>query len=287
MDFCSLLKSSSRKFNSIVCLGLDPVLDSIPLDKGSPGERIRSFYETMLNTMARRNIMPAAVKPNYAFYAQYGLEGIGALTTVIDVCRGLGLPVILDVKRGDIGATAEAYAREAYDFFKADAVTLSPFLGFDSIGPFFSLYPEKGAYILNKTSNRSSGELQDLIVDGEPLHQRLSRKIVEWHRPGMGAVVGATYPGELSGICGIFIESGLEVPLLIPGIGSQGGSVEAVCRALGRHPDPSIHRINSSSAINYAYRQRPELRFDDAAAVALSDLNEEVRSFPGILEGGA
>jgi len=186
MDFCSLLRSSSLKFNSIVCLGLDPVLDTIPIEKGSPGERIRSFYETMLNTMARRNIMPAAVKPNYAFYAQYGLDGIGSLAAIIDACRGLGLPVILDVKRGDIGATAEAYAREAYDFFNADAVTLSPYLGFDSIEPFFSRYPDKGAYILNKTSNKSSGELQDVLVDGEPLYLRVSRKIVEWHRPGMG-----------------------------------------------------------------------------------------------------
>lgn len=279
MDFCSLLRSSSLKFNSIVCLGLDPVLDTIPIEKGSPGERIRSFYETMLNTMARRNIMPAAVKPNYAFYAQYGLDGIGSLAAIIDACRGLGLPVILDVKRGDIGATAEAYAREAYDFFNADAVTLSPYLGFDSIEPFFSRYPDKGAYILNKTSNKSSGELQDVLVDGEPLYLRVSRKIVEWHRPGMGAVVGATYPEELASIGGIFIPSGRDIPLLIPGVGSQGGSVEAVCSALGRYPDPLIHRINSSSAINYAYRQRPELRFDDAAATALSALNDEIHSF--------
>lgn len=279
MDYCSLLRSSSRRFNSIVCLGLDPVLGNIPLEKGSPGERIRSFYETMLNTMARRNILPGAVKPNYAFYAQYGLDGIGTLAAVIDACRGLGLPVILDVKRGDIGTTAEAYSREAYDFFNADAVTLSPYLGLDSIEPFFTNYPDRGAYILNKTSNRSSGELQDLVIDGEPLYLRVSKKIVEWHRPGMGAVVGATYPEELLSIGGVFIDSGLEIPLLIPGIGSQGGSVEAVCSALRLHPDVTIHRINSSSAINYAYRQRPDLRFDDAAAAALAVLNDEINSF--------
>ncbi len=282
MDYCSLLRSSARKFNSIVCLGLDPVLGNIPVEKGSPGERIRSFYETMLNTMARRNILPAAVKPNYAFYAQYGLDGIGTLAAVIDACRGLGLPVILDVKRGDIGSTAEAYSREAYEFFNADAVTLSPYLGFDSIEPFLTNYPAKGAYILNKTSNKSSGELQDLVIEGEPLFLWVSKKIVEWHRPGIGAIVGATYPEELVSIGNIFIKSGLDIPLLIPGIGSQGGSVEAVCSALRLHPDFSLHRINSSSAINYAYRQRPDLRYDDAAASALAALNDEINSFLGM-----
>ncbi len=125
----------------------------------------------------------------------------------------------------------EAYSREAYDFFNADAVTLSPYLGLDSIEPFFTNYPDKGAYILNKTSNRSSGELQDLVVDGEPLYLRVSKKIVEWHRPGMGAVVGATYPEELLGIGGVFIDSGLEIPFFYRAA-FPGGSVEAVCSAL-------------------------------------------------------
>jgi orotidine-5'-phosphate decarboxylase len=115
MNYLDLLRQSSDRFGSLVCLGLDPVLENIPLE-GTPGERILEFYETMISRMVSAKVCPSAVKPNYAFYAQYGLEGISALKKVIDICREAGLPVILDVKRGDIGTTARAYAGEAMTF---------------------------------------------------------------------------------------------------------------------------------------------------------------------------
>jgi orotidine 5'-phosphate decarboxylase subfamily 2 len=141
VKYIELLRHAAEKFGSIVCLGLDPVIESIPLKKGTPGERIVVFYEKILNKMLQKRSYAAAVKPNYAFYAQYGLDGIEALVRVIGMYRGEGFPVILDVKRGDIGTTAEAYAKEAYDFFGADGVTLSPYLGYDSISPFIEGYP--------------------------------------------------------------------------------------------------------------------------------------------------
>ncbi len=276
MNYIEKLRHAAEKFNSIVCLGLDPVIENIPLSEGTPGERIVVFYEKILNRMLQKRSYAAAVKPNYAFYAQYGIDGIEALVRVIGLYRGEGFPVILDVKRGDIGTTAEAYAKEAYDFFGADCVTLSPYLGYDSISPFIKGYPDKGCYILNKTSNKSSGEIQDVVINGGPFYLHVSKKIIEWHHPGMGAVVGATYPEELKRIAGLFSASGKEIPLLIPGVGKQGGSAKEVVEILKAVSDIKIHRINSSSAINYAYKDYPGVSFDDAAVRALDMLNSEI-----------
>lgn len=279
MNYLDTLKKSSRRFNSIVCLGLDPVMEDIPLS-GSPEEIIPRFYGDILNRMIQTRTCPSAVKPNYAFYAQYGMGGIKALSAVIDMYREEGFPVILDVKRGDIGKTAQAYAVEAFDFFKADAVTLSPLLGYDSISPFIKAYPDRGYYILTRTSNASASEIQDRHMDsGEPLYEYLARKIIDWYHPGIASVAGATYPEQLERIAGIFKESGKEIPFLIPGIGTQGGSVSDVMAVLRTTPDVSIHRINSSSAINYAYKKRTSLSYDMAAVEELKNLNEEIGTF--------
>ncbi len=275
MNYLQQLKESSDKFKSIVCLGLDPVLDDIP-ESGSPGEQIFKFYENILNKLIQKNTFPASVKPNYAFYAQYGIEGIEALLKVIKIYKDQGLPVILDVKRGDIGKTAKAYANEAFDFFNADAVTLSPYLGYDSISPFIDNFPDKGYYILTKTSNKSSGEIQDIEYKGKPLFFFMGEKLIEWYSHGIGSVIGATYTEQLSDISKIFINSQKEIPLLIPGIGSQGGSLEDVMSILKTYPDIRIHRINSSSAINYAYKNYTQLNYSDAAVIALEKLNNDI-----------
>lgn len=276
MNYLDLLKKSSEGFNSIVCLGLDPVLEDIPIKSGSDFERIYNFYEEILNKILQRKIYPAAVKPNYAFYAQYGIEGLKALLAVGKLYKSAGFPLILDAKRGDIGKTAEAYAREAFQFFDADAVTLSPFLGLDSIRPFIKNYPKKGYYILNKTSNKSSGDFQDISIKGTPLYLIVSKKIIQWYHPGIGAVVGATYPDQLKSITKIFSESKLEIPYLIPGIGSQGGSIIEVIKVIKTYSDIRIHRINSSSAINYAYKRYTDKKFSEAAVIALDKLNHEI-----------
>ncbi len=275
MDYLDLLKLSSDKFKSIVCLGMDPVVEDIPLT-GDPKTIIIAFYEEILNKIVQKKIYPAAVKPNYAFYAQYGIPGIEALIRIISLCKKEGFPVILDVKRGDIDKTAAAYAREAFDFFQADAVTLAPYMGLDSIRPFTELYPEKGYYILTKTSNKSSRDIQDLMVDTEPLYLHVAKKITEWHQPGVGSVVGATYPDQLSQILLVYARSGKEVPLLIPGIGAQGGSLEEVMHILREYGDIRIHRINSSSGINYAYKKNKQLHYAEAAVAALKELNDSI-----------
>ena len=149
MQYIDLLKQSADKYKSIVCLGLDPEVEKIPLD-GEPADKIYTFYESILNCIIKKNIYPSAVKPNYAFYAQYGLDGIAALHKIIQIYKNEGIPVILDAKRGDIGKTAEAYSREAFSFFDADAVTLSPYMGHDSVSPYLNLFPDRGCYILYK-----------------------------------------------------------------------------------------------------------------------------------------
>lgn len=256
---------------------MDPVKEDIPLS-GDIKNVIVSFYEEILNKMLQRKIYPSAVKPNYAFYAQYGLEGLEALHKIITLYKNEGFPVILDVKRGDIDKTAAAYAREAFGFFLADAVTISPYMGFDSIRPFIELFPGKGYYVLTKTSNKSSIDIQDLTVNKEPLYMHVAKKIVEWYQPGIGSVVGATYPEQLTNLVAEFIRSGKEVPLLIPGVGAQGGSIEEVIGALKHYGDISIHRINSSSAINYAYKKNPSLHYADASVKALKELNDTIAS---------
>ena len=281
MNYPELLKSSSEKFKSIVSLGLDPVIEDIPVKTGTIKERILLFYEEILNRMIQRKVFAAAVKPNYAFYAQYGIQGVEALALIIELFKAEGFPVILDAKRGDISKTAEAYAKEAFGWFKADAVTLAPYMGFDSISPFIKNYPDKGYYILNKTSNKSSGDFQDIIVDDSPLFIHVSKKIIEWHKPGVCAVVGATYPEQLGQIIDVFRKSKKDVPLLIPGIGSQGGDLEATLKYLTAYTDIKLHRINSSSAINYAYKEQECVHFAEAAVNALKGLNDEIEMLIG------
>jgi len=275
MNYLNQLTTSAEKFKSIVCMGLDPVIEDIPV-RAPAGEAITIFYQEILNKMVQSGEYPSAVKPNYAFYAQYGIEGILALEKIITLFKAQGIPVILDVKRGDIGKTAEAYAAEAFDFFKADAVTLSPYMGYDSISPFMKRKPDGGFYILTKTSNKSSGDLQDIEAGGRPLFLHTARKIIEWYGPGIGYVVGATYPQQLAAVSEIFINSGKDVPLLIPGVGSQGGDLEAVMSELKKFPDIRIHRINSSSAINYAYKKMQGTPYPEASVKALRELNDQI-----------
>jgi len=277
MNYNDLMIESAEKFSSIICMGMDPVLEEIPEQKDSVGSTLVNFYEKILNKIIQKKIYPGAVKPNYAFYGQYGIEGIQALYDIIQIYRKENIPVILDYKRGDIGKTANAYAKEAFEFFKADSVTLSPYLGYDSIEPYAKNYPDKGYYILNKTSNSSSQEIQDILIDGEKeFYLYISEKLIEWYTPGIGAVVGATYPEQLNKISDLFISANKEIPFLIPGVGTQGGSVEEVMKALKKFRNYKIHRINASSSINYAYKVYSDVQYDEAATIALEELNSQV-----------
>ena len=278
MNYLDMLKNSADNFSSIVCMGLDPVIEDIPETDGTPGERIFVFYEKILNKHIQKNIFPGAVKPNYAFYAQYGIDGIISLEKIIKIYKSAGIPVILDYKRGDIGKTAKAYAKEAFDFFKSDSVTLSPYLGYDSIEPYIKDYPDKGYYILTKTSNSSSGEIQDIKSGNKEMYLNVAELIVKWFHPGIGSVAGATYPEQLEKISDIFINSGKEIPFLIPGVGAQGGSIEEVVRVIRRSSNIGIHRINASSSLNYAYKTLKNMKYDDASVEALKQMNDEINA---------
>ena len=262
MNFAKKLEKSAAERNSIVCLGLDPVLEKIPVKEQSPNKRIVKFYSDIIEA-THQNI--GAVKPNYAFFAQYGFPGLRALKKVISLCKNKKIPVILDAKRGDIGKSSEAYAKEVFEFWKADAVTVSPFMGKDSVEPFIKYGAKgKGTYILARTSNPGAGDLQD--------YRKTAAKIKEWYADGVGAVVGATNIDELKEINSIFEG---KIPLLIPGVGAQGGSAKEVANAL-KSGNIKIHRINSSSGINYAYEKQGTDDYAGAAAKAVKELNDMI-----------
>ncbi len=268
--FVEALRRRWETTGSLVCVGLDPELERIPASAdvtrvsmqavagpvhGPDTEierRLIAFTQAIVRATAD---LVCAYKPNSAFYEQYGAAGIRALKWLIAYIHGRypGIPVILDAKRGDIGSTSAAYARYAYDYLDADAVTLHPYLGRDALAPFLER-ADRGALILCRTSNPGGGEFQDLRVatdDGEPepLYQRVARSVAdEWNARGNCAlVVGATYPDELRVVRGIVGD----MPILVPGIGAQGGDVVSVVRA-GRDSRGQGLMISLSRSVLYA-----------------------------------
>jgi orotidine-5'-phosphate decarboxylase len=274
MNFTEQLKQAAADNGSIVCMGMDPVLEKIPL-KGSAEEVIVKFYSDILDAAISEDVKPGIVKPNYAFYAQYGFEGLRALKKLIEIYHKHKFLIILDAKRGDIGKTSAAYAKEAFEFWNADALTVAPYMGSDSVGPFIDF--GRGVYILDRTSNPGAVDLQDMKVDGIPVYIKLAENIVKWHKPGVGAVVGATYPKELEQISSFFVKSGKSVPFLIPGVGKQGGSAAEVVAALKKTGNElAMHRINNSSGINFAYEKTGTDDYAGAAAKAIREMNKEI-----------
>ncbi|MCQ2380267.1 MAG: orotidine-5'-phosphate decarboxylase [Victivallaceae bacterium] len=243
-DFFSTVSESTVRNRSMVCVGLDPAMAKIP-------ERFRSaehpFFEFNRMIIDATRDLVCCYKPQAAFYAGEGLDKDLAMT--IDYIHGSapGIPVILDVKRGDIGSTAEQYAREAFERYGADAVTVNPYMGFDALKPFLD-HADKGVIILCRTSNPHSGDLQNLVCDGRPLYQHVAELARDrWnYNHNAALVVGATYPEELA----LLRKMCPAMPFLVPGVGAQGGDVEAVVRngAIGR----GGLMINSSRGIIYA-----------------------------------
>ena len=277
MGYLDDLRVRAKKAKSIVCMGMDPVIEKIQI-KGDTCQVIEEFYLDILKEMNKRDSYPAIIKPNIAYFEQYGFAGFNALKTIISQYKSSGIPTLLDAKRGDIGKTSTAYAKSVFEFWLSDAVTIAPYMGSDSVEPFIEWCDqEKGVYILCRTSNKGSVDLQDLKVDGVPVYMKLAENIIRWHKPGVGAVVGATYLDELEEISRFFVESKKEIPLLIPGVGSQGGSAKEVVEVLrNTKNDILIHRINSSSGINYAYIENDTSDYAKAAVDALENLNKEI-----------
>jgi orotidine-5'-phosphate decarboxylase len=248
MIFLDQLNAAGRQNNSMLCVGLDPEPAKFPGAWRGDASRIFDFCAAMVDATADLVI---AFKPQIAYFAAHRAED--QLERLMAHMRATApqVPVILDAKRGDIGSTAEQYAREAFERYGADAVTLSPFMGFDSVQPYLK-YHGKGAFLLCRTSNPGGDDFQNqrlASVAGEPLLYEHIAGLAQgpWNLNGqLGLVVGATYPAEIERVRAV----APTVPLLIPGVGAQGGDAVATVRAGWRPNAPII--VNSSRAVLYA-----------------------------------
>jgi len=278
-NYLELLENSARERASVVCFGLDPDLSQMPASTLPCEERIMNFYSQIIDAALEQPQSISAIKPNYAFFAQYGFDGLRALKSLIGRYSGK-LPIILDAKRGDIGKSSEAYAREAFDFWGADALTVSPYMGFDSVSPFIERCKTgKGVYVLCRTSNAGAADFQSLVLDNNrQLFMEVAHKLSKWHFPGLGAVMGATAPDELEAMMWVFYDSRKKLPLLVPGVGAQGASAAQtakVLRTVWQETFP-LHRINSSSGISYAYKKSGTDDFVGAALSEIKKMNGEI-----------
>lgn len=263
MTFIDQLQAATRDNASLLCVGLDPDPAKFPAHLKNDASRIHDFCAAIVDATAD---LVCAFKPQIAYFAAHRAED--QLERLVAHMRRAapGVPVILDAKRGDIGATAEQYAIEAFERFGADAVTLSPFMGFDSVEPYLRRHG-KGAFLLCRTSNPGGDDLQAQrlsSVAGEPLLYEHVARLAQgpWNLNGqLGLVVGATYPAEIARVR----ELAPTLPLLIPGVGAQGGDAAATVRAGLRVQGDAITGpvvVNSSRAILYASAR------DDFAAAA-------------------
>jgi orotidine-5'-phosphate decarboxylase len=248
MNFMTALSAVWQKNNSLLCVGLDPDPARFPAclqDRDDTHRVIFEFCKSMIDATAD---LVCAFKPQIACFAACRAEA--ALESLIAYIHDQypGIPVILDAKRGDIGATAERYAIEAFERFQADAVTVNPYMGRDSVEPYLA-WTEKGVILLCRTSNPGGSDLQFLETGGEKLFERVARLVAEeWNASGQCAlVVGATFPAELARVR----ELTGDMPLLVPGIGAQGGDIAATVSA-GKTRSGAGLIISSSRAILYA-----------------------------------
>lgn len=245
MHFMQSLKQAWKQNNSLVCVGLDPEPARFPAHLRDDADAVFTFCRAIVDATADR---VCAFKPQIAHFAALRAEETLERLIAYIHARHPGVPVILDAKRGDIGSTAQHYASEAFDRYDADAVTLNPYLGRDSIQPFLDRV-DKGVILLCRTSNPGGADFQALDCGGEPLYLRVAQTIAsEWDAHGNCALVcGATWPEELGKVRAAVGD----MPLLVPGIGAQGGDVAAVV-AHGRSSDGTGLLISSSRAILYA-----------------------------------
>ena len=248
MHFIDQLTAAEERNQSLLCVGLDPDPAKFPEHFRGDARKIYDFCAAIVEATADLVI---AFKPQIAYFAAHRAEQ-QLEQLVMHIRRTApGVPVILDAKRGDIGSTAEQYAIEAFERYDADAVTLSPFMGFDSVQPYLK-YPGKGAFLLCRTSNPGGADLQGQRLSSVPGNPLLFEHVASlaqgpWNLNGqLGLVVGATYPAEIEAVRRL----APHVPLLIPGVGAQGGDAQATVRAGWRPGAPIV--VNSSRAVLYA-----------------------------------
>lgn len=309
MHFSDNLIKQIRAKKSVVCVGLDPRLEKIPAAvrdaargkfpddaMAAAGEAIFVFNKGIIDAVA--DLVPA-VKPQIAFYEMYGVAGMQAFTDTLKYARSKGLVTVADVKRNDIGSTAEAYANaylgsvsvfgENVSPFEADSITVTPYLGWDGIKPFLDVAKKtgKGLFVLVKTSNKSSGDLQDLVVGVGggatcPLYETVGHFVESWGADDVGeegyscvgAVVGATYPQQAAKLRALMPET----LFLVPGFGAQGATVEDVKPCF--NPGGMGALINSSRDVIFAYESSDKFSESDYTAAArekVLEMNEQLK----------
>ena len=298
------LIANIKKTGAPIVVGLDPMLKYIPehIQKKAfaefgetlegAAEAIWQFNKEIVDKTY--DLIPA-VKPQIAMYEQFGIPGLVAFKKTVDYCKSKGLVVIGDIKRGDIGSTSSAYAvghigkvqvgSKTYAPFDEDFVTVNPYLGSDGVNPFIDVCKEekKGLFILVKTSNPSSGEVQDQMIDGRPLYELVGEKVAQWGEDCMGdeysyigAVVGATYP-EMGKVLRKVMPKSY---ILVPGYGAQGGKGKDLVHFFNEDGLGAI--VNSSRGIIAAYKQEKyanygEEAFADASRAAVEDMVADIR----------
>ncbi len=301
----SQLIEKIKKTKAPICVGLDPMLSYVP------EHIVKKSFETFGETLEGAadaiwqfnkeiidhtyDLIPS-VKPQIAMYEQFGIEGLMVYKKTVDYCHEKGLIVIGDAKRGDIGSTSAAYAtghlgrvkvgNNSYSGFNTDFLTVNPYLGTDGVKPFVEECnkEDKGLFVLVKTSNPSSGEFQDRLIDGRPLYEWVAEKVVEWGQASMdgeysnvGAVVGATYP-EMSRILRKLMPN---TYFLVPGYGAQGGTAEDLKHCFNEDGLGAV--VNSSRGIIAAYRQEKYAKFGaehfaEASRQAVIDMTADINS---------
>ena len=294
-----------KKTKAPIVVGLDPMLSYIPqhvqekafAEYGETlegaAEAIWQFNKEIVDHTF--DLIPA-VKPQIAMYEQFGIEGLKVYKRTVDYCKEKGLVVIGDAKRGDIGSTSAAYATghigsvqvgsKTYSGFDTDFLTVNPYLGTDGVKPFVDVCNshDRGLFVLVKTSNPSSGEFQDRLIDGRPLYEWVAEKVVEWGNASMdgdysnvGAVVGATYP-EMSRILRNLMP---HIYFLVPGYGAQGGTAEDLKHCFNKDGLGAV--VNSSRGIIAAYKQEKYKKFGtehfaEASRQAVMDMVADINS---------
>jgi orotidine-5'-phosphate decarboxylase len=269
-NFKEILESNWQQ-KKFLCVGLDPDYEKIPEAARTAGvrETIVAFNRAIID--ATKDIV-CSYKPNVAFYEAHGDEGLAALreTCAYILDEASGAAIILDAKRADIGNTNLGYVEYAFEYLRADAITLHPYLGAEALQPFLEK-KEKGLFILCRTSNSGAREFQDLDVGGEPLYMRVAKNVAnDWNKNGnCGLVVGATYPEEIAKVR----KTARGLPFLIPGVGSQGGDLKASVEA-AKEPDGGFV-IAVSRAVMYA-SNGPD--FADAARTQALSYDADIRA---------
>jgi orotidine-5'-phosphate decarboxylase len=267
MTFTQKLRDVQFKQESLLCIGLDVDLEKIPEHMKSSANPVLEFNRRIIEAT---HDLACAYKPNLAFYEAMGDRGLDTLRETLKLIPKSVL-TIGDGKRGDIGNTAERYAKSLFDDFGFDSITVNPYMGFDSVEPFLK-NPEKGVFLLVLTSNPGSKDFQRLKIQGKPLYEKVTRMAKKWNtKQNIGLVVGATHPRELKTIRKI----APEMPLLIPGIGKQGGDLKSAVRD-GCDKNGQLAIINASRSIIYASSGKD---FAEAARAEAKKMVEDMQNY--------